>query len=343
MVGTILIVDDAAENITILATTLEEHYEVLVALSGEKALEMVATVRIDLILLDVEMPGLNGHEVCRKLKADPLSRDIPVIFLTGRSLVEDETKGLELGAVDYITKPFTPSLVYQRVKTHLELKSRQEAMISFLQIASHDLKTPLTVIKFCADLLEDPEQAGPISEAAKRAESLIESYLEVSRPGSEPLFLHFEKINLAQIVSEEIEFLRRSVPYDKLAIHNHIDDLEVRADRQKLRQILSNLISNAVKYSPRDAEVSIRAIKLDGEIRVSIRDQGVGLDRQEVEQLFRQFARMGYTDLVPGTGLGLWLTRALVRAHGGRIWVKSKPGAGSEFIFVLPQDFPEMI
>ena len=122
--STVLVVDDAPENIAAMAALLNGEYRTKAATDGEKALELARSDRgPDLILLDVVMPGMDGHEVCRRLKADPRTADIPVIFLTARGNTEDEQRGLELGAVDYITKPFSPPIVRARLKTHLQLKS----------------------------------------------------------------------------------------------------------------------------------------------------------------------------------------------------------------------------
>ncbi|MBW1841660.1 MAG: response regulator [Deltaproteobacteria bacterium] len=118
----IMVVDDTEANIDILVETLADDYKVSVAMDGESALEDIKTRRPDLILLDVMMPDMDGYEVCRRLKADPQTRDIPIIFVTAKSDESDETKGLEIGAVDYITKPFSPPIVQARVKTHLTLK-----------------------------------------------------------------------------------------------------------------------------------------------------------------------------------------------------------------------------
>ena len=125
--NTILLVDDSPENIDLLGDVLKQDYEIKVALSGEKALKIAGSKNLpDIILLDIMMPGMDGYEVCRRLKSDAKTQDIPVIFVTSMSEVEDETKGLEVGAIDYITKPISPAIVKARVKNHLELKEARE-------------------------------------------------------------------------------------------------------------------------------------------------------------------------------------------------------------------------
>jgi putative two-component system response regulator len=124
---TVLIVDDAPENISLMSSLLKDLYRTKIATNGEKALKIASIdPPPDLILLDIEMPVIDGYEVCRRLKTDPAAKEIPVIFLTGKTGLEDERKGLELGAVDYITKPISPPIVMARVKTHLQLKSARD-------------------------------------------------------------------------------------------------------------------------------------------------------------------------------------------------------------------------
>lgn len=127
--NTVLVVDDSPENIDLLGGVLNQDYKIKVALNGEKALKIAGTEKpLDLILLDIMMPGMDGYEVCRRLKSDTKTRDIPVIFVTSMSEVEDETKGLALGAIDYITKPIRSPIVQARVKSHIELKTARESL-----------------------------------------------------------------------------------------------------------------------------------------------------------------------------------------------------------------------
>ncbi|MBF0230774.1 MAG: response regulator [Desulfamplus sp.] len=156
----ILVVDDTEENIDILSDLLDDDYNVSVAMNGKDALEAVSENPPDLILLDIMMPEIDGYEVCKRLKANPATNDIPIIFVTAMSEVTNETKGLELGAIDYITKPINPSIVKSRIKNHLELqiarkelKQQNEILKDNIrlreemeQIARHDLKTPLNAL-----------------------------------------------------------------------------------------------------------------------------------------------------------------------------------------------------
>ncbi len=339
---TILIVDDVIENIAVIGRALADDYEVRFATNGPQALEAVESGSISLILLDIDMPGMDGYEVCRRLKSQETTRGIPIIFLTARTEVEDEARGLALGAVDYITKPFNLPIVQARVRTHLELKARQEAMLSFLQIASHDLKNPLTLIRISSVLLEQcpddvPHYARIINRAVDRASALIDTYLLASSVTSGALKIQPEIIQVKELVEGELRFARNALKSaNQLTFANRCRDLTISADRLKLSQILGNLISNAAKYSPEGGEVSVEVESFEGEVLFKISDQGVGISAEERERLFKQFQRVGDQHLTSGTGLGLWLTRVLIQAHGGKIWVQSAPGEGSVFFFTLP-------
>ncbi|MCA9781621.1 MAG: response regulator, partial [Candidatus Eremiobacteraeota bacterium] len=132
--STILIVDDAPENIKVLGGALTQDYKILVARDGESALKLARTEPVDMVLLDIVMPGIDGYEVCRRLKADEMTRELPVIFITTLDATEDETTGLELGAVDYITKPFRLPIVKARVKTHMDLKAKNDLLLRLANV-----------------------------------------------------------------------------------------------------------------------------------------------------------------------------------------------------------------
>ena len=192
-------------------------------------------------------------------------------------------------------------------------------------------------------LVEDREQirilGDKIVNAGERARDLIKAYLDVSELASGAhLKLNHEQIELGKLIDEEIEFLEESpVVTERITFVNQVEGQTVQADRQKLQQILGNLISNAAKYSPDGGEVTVWTEASADKILVKIKDQGVGISAQDQSRLFQQFQRVGDPSLVEGTGLGLWLTGALVQAHGGDIRVESEPGKGSTFMFSLPR------
>lgn len=200
--STILVVDDIETNIDILLETLGDEYDIRVALDGESALENVAEDKPDLILLDIMMPGMDGYEVCRRLKDDPFTHDIPVIFLTAMSEAQNEAKGLALGAVDYVTKPFSPELVKARVSNHLELKKHQDHLQELVALRTKELAlTREVTIYSLASLAEtrDPETGGHILRTQRYVRALARQLKMV------PMF---EKI----LTDEMIDLLYNSAP-----------------------------------------------------------------------------------------------------------------------------------
>ena len=227
-----------------------------------------------------------------------------------------------------------------------EQSARKAAMVDFLKIASHDLKNPLAVVQVCAQLLDchsdQPERvaelADDLMDSARRALSLIEGYLQVAEVESgRELHVDWQPVDVERLIRAEIAFLQRAHPMDKFSFVVDVACPEVWADPGKLQQILSNLISNAVKYSPDGGQIVVEVLASSSdEVLFRVTDQGLGIAPEDQTRLFRQFERVGNPGLIPGTGLGLWLTQALVEAHGGRLAVKSAPLAGSTFSFTVP-------
>lgn len=227
-----------------------------------------------------------------------------------------------------------------------QAEAHRESLANFLKIASHDLKNPLTVVRACAQLIEHVddlktvrELSSRILDAEMRAEALIKAYLEVSElQSSKALKLERTTVDLYQAVEDEFRFIKMAFQSrcQKLAFENCTQGVTVQADPQKLRQILNNLIGNAVKYTPNQGMVIVAAEVMGREMVIRVSDQGVGISPEDQSRLFQEFERVGDRSVAPGTGLGLWLTAALIKAHGGRIWVESELQVGSTFFVALP-------
>ncbi len=235
----------------------------------------------------------------------------------------------------------------QRERDLEKQQAWKSAMVAFLKIASHDLKNPLTAIHLGAQLLKVGQPpdflqqvADGISDSVKRAEGLIRNYLQVAelQDGHE-LVIDWQKIDLVQMAEEEVAFIQRAsrLDPDKTRFELELGAKTIWADPQKFRQVLTNLLSNAVKYSPQGGEIRLASRVVGEEVEVSIADQGVGIAEADQGRLFQSFERMGDKDLAEGTGLGLWLSQALVEAHGGKIQVESELGEGTTFRLTLPQ------
>ncbi len=232
----------------------------------------------------------------------------------------------------------------QRELESRNAEARRESLANFLKIASHDLKNPLTVVRACSRLIKEVDDLAMIHklnsriiDAEARAENLIKAYLEVSELESEQaLQLDLEALNLQDAVDKEIDFIETAGRHSEITFVNGVDNITVRADSQKLSQVLNNLIGNAAKYTRGNGSVTVRAENQGDFVVVSVIDEGVGISEEDQQKLFKEFQRVGDRSMRAGTGLGLWLTNALIQAHGGKVWVESVEGKGSTFFFSLP-------
>ncbi len=353
----ILIVDDVSKNIQYVAGILSnEGYEPAFAQDGATALALLDAHRFDLVLLDVMMPGMDGFEVCRRMKETPSAKDVPVIFLTAKTDMDSIVKGFDIGAADYVTKPFNSAELLARVKTHLELNSAREqlrianaAKDKFFSIIAHDLKNPLSGLLGLIDLFrarypryDDEKRLDHIEKihaAADRAYKLLENLLDWSRIQTGKIPFEPIRVELAAAVSETLSLFNANAEKKEIRIANNVrPGAVVFADPDMLKAVLRNLVSNAVKFTPRGGAVDISSRTDGGAETISISDTGVGVPPQEIADLFKidvHHCAPG-TEEEMGTGLGLILCGEFIEKNGGRIWAESRPGKGSRFSFSLP-------
>lgn len=349
----VLIVDDTPANLSVLLQCMgDAGYQVLVAEDGEEALELVQRRQPDLILLDVMMPGIDGFETCRQLKAMPSVADVPVIFMTALTDTDQKLTGFAAGAVDYITKPIQHEEALARVSTHLSLRrlNRQlQAELNlkqrFMRIASHDLRNPLCLATFAGAIarrrLDQPEvvstQLDEIQTSIDQMQSIIDTFLELkSSNEDQPVQLTTlieatvrQHHPLAATKDQEITF---SMPAEESA--------PVRGSTSLIFQVVSNFISNALKFSPRSSEVRVElAETAPGSVRVSVRDQGPGIPAAERDRLFQENARLSPrpTGGEDSHGFGLAIARQLVEQMDGRIGVDFPDEGGSVFWAEFPR------
>lgn len=373
----ILIVDDEILNIEVLTLMLEHDYTIVTALNGVNALRAaLADPQPDLILLDVMMPKMDGYDVCRRLKADQHTQDIPVIFVTALDSTQDEARGFEVGAVDYISKPVVQEIVQARVRTHLalvesllqlkedrniiesrnvQLDEMNQLKNKFIGMAAHDLRNPIvSILGFTDILLSDyplePEDSRRyfqiISAACTTMLDLISDMLDVSVIESGELVLNMGIGSLAKLVNERVQIFEPIANKKNIDIVNQYSNVgDSWFDPNRVAQILDNLIGNAIKFSPSGKQVITTVEEVDDLVMISITDQGPGISAEDQVRMFDYFEKLDNksTDEKSGTGLGLAIVKKIVDVHHGTIVVDSEPGSGATFSFVLPKENPEIL
>lgn len=354
----ILVVDDNVANLKVLGSILKENgLSPAIAQSGANALKSIKRKLPDLILLDIMMPDMDGFEVCKRLKQDVDTQDIPVIFLTAKTEQEDIIQGLEVGAVDYVTKPFNPKELMTRVNTHLELKAAKEGLKEalatkdkFFSIISHDLinlfngllglSFILTDQKMKLAPAEKEDYLQSILKSSTQGYDLLKNLLEWSRSQTGRLQLTPIRLNLSKIVDLNIVFLNENAKNKQITLFSSIDqDTLVFVDENMFDTVIRNLLANAIKFTPENGQVEISAKQTqENQIEISISDTGVGIKAENMDKLFRSdisYSTFG-THKEKGTGLGLMLCKEFVEKNGGRIGVESEEGKGSRFYLLLP-------
>ena len=368
----ILIVDDSPVNLSVLSKSLKSAgFKVRVATDGESAIEQVEYEPPELILLDVQMPGIDGFETCTQLKSKSTTQDIPIIFITAFSDTDNKVKGLSLGAVDYITKPFQEQEVLARVKNHLTIRHLQKHLLTLNQelkrsnteleqfafVVSHDLRAPLRKMKSYAELLRDTYEGRLDAKADKyiealingslRMQSLIGDLLTYSRVGKSELVL--EPVNLNMVLKQVID--DHSDVISKNAGQIRADSLPtVMAHKGQMLQLFQNLIENSIKFREGAPVIEVRAERQEPQSSagtfsggcfepaqwlISFADNGIGIEAQHTEKVFEIFQKLHPRTQYDGTGLGLAICRKIVKSHGGDIWLESEPGRGTTFYFTL--------
>jgi signal transduction histidine kinase len=358
----VLAVDDTPANLVALQALLAElPCEVVAAESGNEALKQLLRREFAVVLLDVQMPEMDGYEVARHARENPMTRDVPIIFLTaGRQTEQGTLRGYGSGAVDFLFKPVDAVILRSKVRVFLELySSRQrlsdtlselertnEALRHFTSAASHDLKEPArTIHGYMQALLEDlGQQVNPQARrylersysASGRMLALLDSLLTYARSRRPPAAV---ELDLGAVVEQVILDLSDLIGPTSAKID--VGKLpRVRGDAERLYQLFTNLLTNALKFTAPGARphVTISA-GIDGEpLRFAVQDDGIGIPPEQQHVIFEAFRRLRSREEYEGTGLGLAICRQIVEQHGGRIWVESEPGRGSRFLFELGPD-----
>jgi two-component system, sensor histidine kinase and response regulator len=377
--GLLLVVDDDEGNRDVLSRRLEQQgYTVANAENGRRALEMLGANAYDMVLLDIVMPELDGYEVLRQIKADESLRHIPVVMISGLSEMDSVARCIEMGADDYLPKPFNPTLLKARVGASLDKKrGRDREVLLFEELQTnykrlqdleqlrddltnmivHDLRTPLTSVTAAMQTID---QVGEVNEAQREimtiavegADSLlamINSLLDVEKLESGAMELDVALVSLPELISAALSQVAPLAKAKDVELIEQINpDLPwLPCDENKLQRTLVNLVGNAIKFTPPGGTITVEVTS--GEqppsVKFCVSDTGEGIPQEAFDRIFEKFgqvkSREGGRQM--STGLGLTFCKLAVEAHGGQIGVESVPGHGSMFSFWIPRQSPAEI
>ncbi|MEI6436661.1 MAG: hybrid sensor histidine kinase/response regulator [Bacteroidota bacterium] len=360
----ILIVDDIPENLKILADILEdEGYKVRPVLNGIQALQVAEKEKPDIILLDILMPGMDGFEVCQRLKESQNLNDVPIIFISALSETNNIVNALKSGGADYIIKPFRAEEVKARVATHLKLFQQRQELLQrsddlqklnaekdkFFSIIAHDLRSPfhgfLGLTQIIAEELsnmtlnEIQKIAVTMRNSATNMFRLLENLLEWAQMAQGLIPFNPEVVHLPTFMRKSLSMSRESAISKGIELTSDIpDELMVFADPNMLQTIIRNLVSNAVKFTSKGGTINVSAKAAgDSSVEISIKDDGIGMNTEMLGDLFRLDVKTNRdgAEGEPSAGLGLILCKDFIERHGGKLSVESEEGKGSRFSFSI--------
>lgn len=363
---TVLIVDDNSNNVKIIAITLRElNYKLVIATSGQSAIEMVDKTRPDLVLLDIMMPGMDGYETCEIIKSKKENENLPIIFLTALNDKSNIIRGFEVGGVDYITKPFNKEELISRVKTHLELKFTQDELQKtsdylynlnslkdkMFSVIGHDLRSPLGSVKMTLEYLSETvtETTGEelkitvdlLLKTTDEVFSLLENLLGWAKSQSGNIALNKEPIDLVDLVYKIYLLNKGNLKYKNISFNMEVEPGSVIfADLNTITSVFRNLLSNAIKFTPEGGVITIKSKLIANLVEIEFRDTGVGIPEENIPKLFdsNQHLTTYGTNRESGSGLGLNLCNDFALKNDGSLRVASVVGQGTSFFLTLPSE-----
>ena len=361
--GLILVVADQEPTRQLLRDMLElDGHRVIEADDGLTALALAAEHDPDAILLDVTMPGLDGFDVCRRLRAAPATSATPVLLVTALGEREHRLHGMAAGANDYLVKPIDRSELTLRVRNAVrlrvmhhtlqrqftELQRMERLRDDLVSMVAHDLRSPLTGLRGFLELLQaelrerlSPSFVEMLTDAMRAVDQLngmIGDMLDVSRMEVDALPLQRQRADLCELAGAALAALGPQPSFHRIPIAIHGEPTELLCDVSLVRRVIVNLLANALRFSPRGSAIDVGVAMEEGGGTVRVRDRGPGIPVAEQRRIFEKFTQLGDSRAARGrsSGLGLTFCRMVVNRHGGRIGVTSNVGAGSEFWFWLP-------
>lgn len=361
----ILLIDDQVYNLKLLSESLRQAgYRLTAASNGQQALQLMQKACPDLILCDIMMPEMNGYEFCEKIQQSEVYKDIPLIFLTAKAESEDIVKGFACGGVDYIIKPFAEAELLARVQTHLQLKQARDRIAAdaqrlealnnekdeLLNIAAHDLKSPLAAIAMVADVIsmrqgqiaadKNLEYASMIAGESQRMLKIIGNLLDLNKIETGRIQPQWQIFDPLPVLQHWYQNHRPQAEAKQITLQADWPEAspEISSDQTLLLQVLDNLLSNALKFSPPGLQVYFKLQVLPEALQVQIADQGPGFSDADRQRMYQKFARLSArpTGKENSTGLGLAIVRELCQRLGITISLTSAPGEGACFELLIP-------
>jgi two-component system sensor histidine kinase/response regulator len=355
----ILIIDDNPMNLLLASKVLEiNNYDSTTAESGLEGIALIEKEIPSLILLDINMPEMDGYEVCRKIKEVEKWKEIPIIFLTAQIHTENLVEGFEAGGVDYITKPYKSEELLVRVKNHLELAESRRTILEMnrsrdkiYSIIAHDIRSPLSGILMTLDTIDqgylDPnsedfkEIIHQLKIRTKDTTTLLSSLLNWTRNQDMNVILHPKETNLNILIISCIQLLMDVAKNKNISILNEIsENVNSWCDEVSINTVFRNIISNAIKFTPSDGSITITGKELDKSVEISITDTGIGMPEEAIRKIFgeNQHYTSSGTENEQGTGLGLMLVKDFLKKNNGSLVVKSVLNEGTVFTVTLPKN-----
>lgn len=361
----ILIVDDVMSNVLLLKVLLtNEKFAIATASNGRQALEQVEKENPDLVLLDVMMPDMSGFEVAQHLKSNPQTAEIPIIFLTVLNSTADIVKGFQVGANDFISKPFNKEELIIRVTHQISLVAAKRLILSkteelqrtiagrdkLYSVIAHDLRSPMGSIKMVLNMLilnlpfekigaEMYELLTMANQTTEDVFSLLDNLLKWTKSQIGKLNVVYQDVDLVEVTDGVIEIFSMVASLKKIRIREMKPErMMVNADIDMLKTVVRNLLSNAIKFSKENSEILVKMEEVNGMAVVSVQDHGCGISEEGQKKLLHadtHFSTFG-TNNEEGSGLGLLLCKDFVVKNGGKLWFTSKEGEGSIFSFSIP-------
>ncbi|MCK9408286.1 MAG: hybrid sensor histidine kinase/response regulator [Bacteriovoracaceae bacterium] len=360
----VLFVDDTEDNLDLLEFALKKKpISMFRASSGKECLVVAEEQQPDMIVLDIQMPEMDGFETLRRLRANPATSRIPVIFLTAiKRDPQSIAEGILLGAEEYLTKPIDLEELFARVRSIYRVMAVQRELeqvkSQFMAMLVHDLRTPLTIVISSIDYIlrhytngkqldsDSVKLMETVLASTRGMANLVNDLLDLSKYQAGQMLLNKQTITIHEMIEESLQpfllqFKRKNIEL-KTDVNPELP--RVDADSGKIVQLMTNLLSNAMKFTPDNGIVSIRVEKEHSAeanadfIKVSVSDSGVGIKPEEIPLLFEQYRQVSSStkSKEKGTGLGLAICKLIVQAHSGTISVVSELNVGTTFIFTLP-------